>query len=62
MLQIHKELTQSSKEIHKKESTWADTFQKKDRQGAGEMAQWLRLVAEDPGSVPSASMMVHNCL
>ena len=35
------------------------------RRGTREMAQWLRPLAvlpEDPGSVPSIYMTVHNCL
>ena len=37
----------------------------KENGGAGEMAQWLRALdalPEDPGSIPSTHMAVHNCL
>ena len=32
---------------------------------SGEMAQWLRalvVLPEDPGSIPSTHMLIHNCL
>jgi hypothetical protein len=35
------------------------------KQGAGEMSQWLRVLAalpEDPGSIPSTHMIAHNCV
>jgi hypothetical protein len=35
------------------------------KQGAGEMAQWLRAPAalpEDPGSIPSTHKAAYNCL
>ena len=36
-----------------------------NRDGAGEMAQWLRALTalpKDPGSIPSTHMTTHNCL
>lgn len=39
--------------------------EKKYDYGAGEMGQWLRMLtalSEEPGSVPSTHIRLHNCL